>query len=202
MQYRTLGRTGIQVSTLGLGTMVLGAWGNTDHASCSRIVNRALDAGINLVDTADVYAFGESEEIVGAAIRESTTTTSCSPPSSTIRWVPISTHGATLVAGSCRPSRRACVASAPIASICIRCIDPIRRPTSRRPSMRSPILFGPARSSLGAPRRSRPRTSSRPAGPPIAEGCRHHTPSSRRTRSCSAASSVTCCPPAPATASA
>ena len=68
MQYRTLGRTGIQVSTLGLGTMVLGAWGNTDHASCSRIVNRALDAGINLVDTADVYAFGESEEIVGAAI--------------------------------------------------------------------------------------------------------------------------------------
>ncbi len=70
MQYRPLGRTGIQVSTLGLGTMVLGAWGNPDHASCARIVNRALDAGINLVDTADVYAFGESEEIVGAAIRE------------------------------------------------------------------------------------------------------------------------------------
>ena len=69
MLYRTLGRTGIQVSTLGLGTMVLGAWGNTDHASCARIVNRALDAGINLVDTADVYAFGESEEIVGSAIR-------------------------------------------------------------------------------------------------------------------------------------
>ena len=68
MDMRTLGRTGIQVSTLGLGTMVLGAWGNTDHESCARIVNTALDAGINLVDTADVYAFGESEEIVGAAI--------------------------------------------------------------------------------------------------------------------------------------
>jgi aryl-alcohol dehydrogenase (NADP+) len=69
MQYRPLGRTGIEVSTLGLGTMVLGAWGNTDHDSCHRIVHRALDAGVNLVDTADVYAFGESEEIVGAALR-------------------------------------------------------------------------------------------------------------------------------------
>lgn len=68
MQRRTLGRTGIDVSAFGLGTMVLGAWGNTDHAACHRIIHRALDAGINLVDTADVYAFGESEEIVGAAI--------------------------------------------------------------------------------------------------------------------------------------
>lgn len=68
MQLRTLGRTGIQVAPLGLGTMVLGAWGNTDHDECVRIVHRALDAGINLVDTADVYAFGESEEIVGKAI--------------------------------------------------------------------------------------------------------------------------------------
>ncbi|MEP1123289.1 MAG: aldo/keto reductase [Ilumatobacter sp.] len=68
MEYRTLGRTGVSVSRFGLGTMVLGAWGNTDRSACDRIVNRALDAGINLVDTADVYAFGESEEIVGAAI--------------------------------------------------------------------------------------------------------------------------------------
>ncbi|MEZ5296278.1 MAG: aldo/keto reductase [Ilumatobacteraceae bacterium] len=68
MELRVLGRTGIQVAPLGLGTMVLGAWGNTDHDSCSRIVNRALDEGLNLVDTADVYAFGESEEIVGKAI--------------------------------------------------------------------------------------------------------------------------------------
>ena len=69
MQYRPLGRTGVNVSTLGLGTMVLGAWGNTDHDSCLRIVHRALDAGITLLDPADVYAFGESEEIVGAALR-------------------------------------------------------------------------------------------------------------------------------------
>ncbi|MGH9271003.1 MAG: aldo/keto reductase, partial [Ilumatobacteraceae bacterium] len=66
--YRTLGRTGIKVSPLGLGTMVLGAWGNTDHDDCVRIIRAALEAGINLVDTADVYAFGESEEIVGAAL--------------------------------------------------------------------------------------------------------------------------------------
>ena len=58
MPYRPLGRTGIRVSTLGIGAMVLGAWGNTDRASCRRIIHRALDAGINLVDTADVYAHG------------------------------------------------------------------------------------------------------------------------------------------------
>ena len=68
MEYRTLGRTGIQVGHLGLGTMVLGAWGNTDLAECERIIHRALDAGINLVDTADVYGAGENEEIVGRAI--------------------------------------------------------------------------------------------------------------------------------------
>src|SRR5215831_15756537 len=69
MEYRTLGPTGIRVSTYCLGTMVLGAWGNTDRADCVAIIKRALDAGVNFVDTADVYAFGESEEIVGQALR-------------------------------------------------------------------------------------------------------------------------------------
>ena len=69
MRYRTLGTTGMQVSELSLGTMVLGAWGNTDHDDCVRIVHRALDAGINTVDTADVYADGETEEIVGRALQ-------------------------------------------------------------------------------------------------------------------------------------
>ncbi|MFP5488657.1 MAG: aldo/keto reductase [Acidimicrobiia bacterium] len=68
MEHRALGRTGIHVSRFGLGTMVLGVWGNTDLAECERIIHRALDAGINLVDTADVYGFGENEEIVGRAI--------------------------------------------------------------------------------------------------------------------------------------
>ena len=68
MEHRPLGRTGIHVSRFGLGTMVLGVWGNTDLAECERIIHRAIDAGINLVDTADVYGFGENEEIVGRAI--------------------------------------------------------------------------------------------------------------------------------------
>lgn len=70
MEYRVLGSTGVQVSRFGLGTMVLGAWGNQDRDACRRIIHRAVDAGVNLVDTADVYAFGESEEIVGEAIRD------------------------------------------------------------------------------------------------------------------------------------
>ena len=69
MEYRPLGRTGVQVSKLCLGTMMFGAWGNTDHDASIRIIHRALDAGINFVDTADVYSAGESEEIVGKALK-------------------------------------------------------------------------------------------------------------------------------------
>jgi aryl-alcohol dehydrogenase-like predicted oxidoreductase len=69
MEYRPLGRTGVQVSKLCLGTMMLGAWGNTDHNDSTRIIHAALDAGINFVDTADVYSAGESEEIVGKALK-------------------------------------------------------------------------------------------------------------------------------------
>ncbi len=69
MEHRLLGRTGIRVSPLCLGTMMFGAWGNADHGECVRMLHAALDAGINFVDTADVYAFGESEEIVGAALK-------------------------------------------------------------------------------------------------------------------------------------
>ena len=68
MEYRSLGRTGVQVSKLCLGTMMFGAWGNSDHEDSIRIIHRALDAGINFVDTADVYSAGESEEIVGKAL--------------------------------------------------------------------------------------------------------------------------------------
>ena len=63
MDYRFLGTTGLQVSSLALGTMVLGAWGNRHEEECLRVVNEALDAGVNLVDTADMYAQGETEEI-------------------------------------------------------------------------------------------------------------------------------------------
>ncbi|MFD8547325.1 aldo/keto reductase [Streptomyces sp. NPDC059649] len=69
MQRRILGGTGISVSEYALGAMMLGALGNTDHADCVRLVHRALDAGINFVDTADMYSAGESEEIVGKALK-------------------------------------------------------------------------------------------------------------------------------------
>ncbi|HEV3449760.1 MAG TPA: aldo/keto reductase [Acidimicrobiia bacterium] len=69
MELRTLGRTGVQVSSYCLGAMMFGAWGNPDHDDCVRIIHRALDAGVNFVDTADVYSAGESEEIVGRALK-------------------------------------------------------------------------------------------------------------------------------------
>jgi aryl-alcohol dehydrogenase-like predicted oxidoreductase len=68
MKNRTLGRTGIKVSPLCLGAMMFGAWGNPDHEDAIRIIHRALDAGINFIDTADVYSGGESEVIVGEAL--------------------------------------------------------------------------------------------------------------------------------------
>jgi aryl-alcohol dehydrogenase-like predicted oxidoreductase len=68
MEYRTLGRTGIKVSEYCLGAMMFGDWGNTDEEECVRMVHQALDAGINFIDTADVYSAGQSEEIVGKAL--------------------------------------------------------------------------------------------------------------------------------------
>src|SRR3984957_17771220 len=68
IDYRKLGSTGVSVSPLCLGAMMFGAWGNTDHDESIAIIHAALDAGINFIDTADVYSRGESEEIVGKAL--------------------------------------------------------------------------------------------------------------------------------------
>ena len=68
MKNRNLGSTGVKVSQLCLGAMMFGAWGNPDHQDSIRIIHAALDAGINFVDTADMYSAGESEEIVGKAL--------------------------------------------------------------------------------------------------------------------------------------
>jgi len=70
MEYRPLGRTGVTVSHLTLGAMMLGAFGNPDHDNSIAIIHRALDAGINIIDTADFYSQGESEEIVGKALAD------------------------------------------------------------------------------------------------------------------------------------
>lgn len=69
MQHNILGRTGISVSRYALGTMHLGAWGNSDLQDAIRLIHTALDSGINLIDTADMYSNGEAEQIVGQAIK-------------------------------------------------------------------------------------------------------------------------------------
>jgi len=115
MEYRTLGRTGVEVSPLCLGAMMFGAWGNTDHEASIKIIHRALDAGINFIDTADVYARGESEEIVGQALaggrRDNVVL-------------------ATKVHGR--------MGDDPNGSTCTRSIDPSSTPTSTRRSASSP----------------------------------------------------------------
>jgi aryl-alcohol dehydrogenase-like predicted oxidoreductase len=68
VEYLSLGKTGMRVSQLCLGTMLFGSWGERDHDTCAKIIHRALDAGINFIDTADMYAYGESEIILGKAL--------------------------------------------------------------------------------------------------------------------------------------
>jgi len=69
MQHRSLGRTGMVVSPLCLGAMMFGAWGEPDHDGSAAIIHKALDSGISFIDTADIYSQGESETIVGTALR-------------------------------------------------------------------------------------------------------------------------------------
>jgi len=67
MELRPLGRTGVKVSNLCLGCMMFG--GRTNAADASAIIDRALDAGINFLDTANVYNHGKSEEATGEALK-------------------------------------------------------------------------------------------------------------------------------------
>jgi aryl-alcohol dehydrogenase-like predicted oxidoreductase len=71
MEYRVLGRTGVRVSELCLGAMMFGWWGEPEEAECAKMLHRALDAGINFIDTADVYSSGQSEEFVGSILAKS-----------------------------------------------------------------------------------------------------------------------------------
>ncbi|MDP9820819.1 aldo/keto reductase [Nocardioides massiliensis] len=68
MEYRVLGASGVRVSALGLGGMGFGRWANSNAGDCAAIIRAAIDAGINLIDTADVYSHGESEQFIGRAI--------------------------------------------------------------------------------------------------------------------------------------
>ncbi len=70
MDYRNLGHSGLKVPPLCLGAMMFGKWGNADHDECIRIIHRAMEAGINFIDTANGYSEGESEMIVGKALKD------------------------------------------------------------------------------------------------------------------------------------
>jgi hypothetical protein len=116
MDYRPLGRTGVSVSQLCLGAMMFGAAGNPDHDDAIRIIHRALDAGINFIDTADGYSAGESEEIVGKALAADGARTWCSPSSSACRSARTPTIAERRGGGSPRRSRARCAGFRPTGS--------------------------------------------------------------------------------------
>ena len=182
MKYRTIGRTGIQVTPYCLGAMMFGAWGNPDHDECIRIIHAALDGGINFIDTADVYSAGESEEIVGKALagrRDSVVLATKfympmgDDPNMARRQPPLDHRG-----GREQPAPP----RAPTTSTCTKSTGPIPAPTSTRRSARSATSSITARSASSARRPSRPRTSSRRSGPPSDATASASRASSRRTR--------------------
>ena len=133
----------MQVSPLCLGAMMFGAWGEPDHDTSIAIIHRALDAGINFIDTADVYSQGESETIVGKALaggrRDDVILATKFHGPMDVRDGPAGatrTSAATPAAGSSGRSRTACAAWTPTGSTSTRCTGPIPPPMSRRPSRR------------------------------------------------------------------
>ena len=203
MEMKPFANTGVQVSPLCLGAMMFGAWGEPDHDESIRIIHAALDAGINFIDTADVYARGESEEIVGKALAGGAATTSCWRPRSTARWTTTTrTRSATRGAGSSRRSRTA--------------LRRLRTDWIDLYQIHRPELETDIDETLGAltdlVRQGKVRYIGCSTFPPSAvveaqwsprSAARDaSSPSSRRTRSSFARSSATSCPPASATASA
>ena len=187
MEHRPLGRTGVSVSKLCLGAMMFGAWGNPDHDESIRIIHAALDAGINFIDTADVYSRGESEEIVGKALAGGRRDDVI---------LATKVHGAmgddpnqraTRAAGSSARSRTRCAGWTPTGSTSTRSTAPTRhrhRGDARRAHRPRPPGQGPLHRPLhlpGEPDRRGAVGRARPAT------CSASSPSSRRTRCSSAA---------------
>ena len=137
MRYRTLGRTGIKVSPYALGAMMFGAIANPDHDDAVRIIHRALDSGINLVDTADAYSHGESEEIVGKALKGRRDDVVLATKAHLPMGDDPNQQG-TRAAGWSARSRTRCGDCRPTTSTSTRCTARTRRPTSRRRSRRCP----------------------------------------------------------------
>ena len=138
MQYKILGNTGVTVSRLCLGAMMLGAWGNPNHDASIKVIHEALDAGINFIDTADGYSGGESRRSSAKRWPVVDATMWCWPPSSTAPCPMIRTIAATPAAGSSAKWRTPCAGSTPTTSTCTRFIALSRTPRSSRPSPPSP----------------------------------------------------------------
>ena len=191
---RRLGASGIEVSVLALGTMMFGSWGNPDVAECRRMVDRALDGGITLFDTADIYGEGGSEEILGAALQgrrdRVVLATKCGNPMGSDP----ASNGVCRRAGCARRATTACAASASSTSTCSRCTARTRRCRWSRRSARSTSWCAPARSAPSARRRSRRRCSTRCSASRSSTASPSRAPSSRRTRSWPAASRPTVLP--------
>ena len=135
MQYRPFGRTGVHVSNLCLGTMMFGAWGEADHDESIRIIHAALDAGVNFVDTADVYSAGESEEILGKALKARRDHVVLATKFFMPMGEDINQRGGSrrwIITGSRTPSG----GLTPTGSTSTRSTDPIPKPTLRKPSAR------------------------------------------------------------------
>ncbi len=160
MRQRILGATGMSVSEFALGAMMFGAMGNSDHDESVRMIHAALDAGINFIDTADVYSGGESEEIVGKALQgrrdDVVLATKFGLPMGAGRR----TGAAAPALDHTGPSRTACAGSAPTTSTSTRCTGRTTTPTSARPSAALSDLVRRARSARSVRPRSRPSSSS------------------------------------------
>jgi Aldo/keto reductase family len=193
-----LGRTGIQVSPYCLGAMMFGAMGNPDHGESVRIIHRALDAGINFIDTADVYSGGESEEIVGRALkgrRDGVVLASKvhypmgddpNHQGNSRRWI---------ITAAENSLRR--LQTDHLDLYQVHRPDPAVDVEETLSALSDLIHSGKVRA-IG-PRRSRPRRSSRRSGPPSGAALSGSARSSRRTRSSTGASSARSCRPASGT---
>ena len=189
----------MQVSPLCLGAMMFGAWGEPDHDFSIKIIHRALDAGINFIDTADVYSLGESEEIVGKALAggrrdEVIVATKFHGPMDVGpgRRVATRTSAETRGAGSSARSRTACAGCRPIGLISTRPIAPNPVPTSRKPSRRSLTCSGKARSGRSDRRPSRRTRLLRRSGSLSTADLAASSRSSHRIRSWRGVSKLMC----------
>jgi hypothetical protein len=198
MERRYLGRTGVSVSPLCLGTMMFGAWGNTDHDDCIPFTARSTSGSTS--STPPTSTRPANPRRSSAKLSSVAATTSRWPRSSGPRWVRTRTSAASRGAGSSPRSRTRCGDWAPIGSTSTRCTAPTRTPTSTKRSERSPTWSTRARSATSAHRPSPPGRSQTRNGRSANGTWNDSAPNSRRTPSSCTGSNSTCCRLPPATA--